>query len=278
MKTIQSKDNTRLKAVRALVRSKKEREQQRCFVVEGTRALAALVDGTALPQYRLKEVWVSGKAPPEIAADYCIPHEFMEQLSDCRTSQGVLGVVEYTPRPLAIHPEQGRYLLLDRLMDPGNMGTLIRSAVAFGFDGVLLHGDCVEVFNPKTVRATMGALPFCSFQSLEDAGRDGHPVFQGLESHGMAARHIEGAGAVRFQALEKYGYELIATELRGGANLYEMEFGPKIVLVIGNEANGVSDEILRKASRRLSIPMSGNVESLNAAVAGSICMSAISAA
>ena len=255
---ITSKDNSRLKAVRALVRSKKAREKQGCFVMEGVRSLSALQDGTALPQYRLKEIWISevgravlnamqtdGTAVPV----YEIPHDFMEQLSDCRTSQGVLGVVEYTPAPLEINPEHGNYLLLDRVMDPGNMGTLIRSAVAFGFDGILLHGDCVEVFNPKTVRATMGALPF--------------------SSHCMAAQNI-------FQSLERLNYDLIITELRGGENLYGMKFGLKNVLVIGNEANGVSAEILQKASRRLSIPMSGNVESLNAAVAGSICMSAIS--
>ncbi|MFA7257579.1 MAG: TrmH family RNA methyltransferase, partial [Kiritimatiellales bacterium] len=156
MQTITSKDNPKLKAVRALVRSKKDRQESSSFVMEGVRAIRALTDGSALPQYRLKEVWVSDKAPDSIQADYCIPHDVMEQLSDCRTSQGVLGVVEYTPLPLAIHPERGNYLLLDGVMDPGNMGTLIRSAVAFGFDGVLLHGDCVEVFNPKTVRATMG--------------------------------------------------------------------------------------------------------------------------
>jgi len=85
-----------------------------------------------------------------------------------------------------------------------------------------------------------------------------------------------GGGSASFQSLENLGYEMITTVLRGGTNLYEMEFGPKTVLVIGNEANGVCDELLSKASRRLSIPMSGNVESLNAAVAGSICMSAIS--
>jgi TrmH family RNA methyltransferase len=156
--------------------------------------------------------------------------------------------------PLEINPEQGRYLLLDCLMDPGNMGTLIRSTVAFGFDGVLLHGDCVEVFNPKTVRATMGALPFCNFQPLEEK---------------------EGGGSASFQTLETFGYEIIVTVLRDGENLYGMEFDPKTVLVVGNEANGVCDEVLSKASRRLSIPMSGNVESLNAAVAGSICMSAL---
>jgi len=252
MKTITSKDNAKLKAVRALVRSKKERQETSCFVMEGLRALSALIDGSALPQYRLKEVWVSDKAPAGIAADYCIPHEFMEQLSDCRTSQGILGVVEYTPAPLVIHPEQGNYLLLDNLMDPGNMGTLIRSAVAFGFDGVLLHGDCVEVFNPKTVRATMGALSFCRFQTLE-LGSAESPLF--------------------FQSLETFGYDLISTVLTGGAELQKMAFGPKNVLVIGNESNGVTEEIQQRATRRLSIPMSGNVESLNAAVAGSICMS-----
>jgi TrmH family RNA methyltransferase len=248
MMTITSKDNAKLKAVRALVRFKKERQKSGCFVMEGVRALSALRDGTALPRYRLKEVWISDKAPADIAADYCVPHDFMEQLSDCRTSQGVLGVVEYTPVPLAIHPDKGNYLLLDRLMDPGNMGTLIRSAVAFGFDGVLLHGDCVEVFNPKTVRATMGALPFSNHWKVGDE---------------------------MFRMLEKAGYELIVTELRNAENLYDMEFGLKNVLVIGNEANGVCEEILKKANRRLSIPMSGNVESLNAAVAGSICMSAM---
>jgi TrmH family RNA methyltransferase len=255
MKTITSKENPKLKAVRTLVRSKKERQKSSCFVLEGVRALRALTDGTALPQYALKEVWKSDQAPDDFSADYCIPHELMEQLSDCRTSQGVLGIVEYSPSPLVMNPEQGRYLLLDRLMDPGNMGTLIRSAVAFGFDGVLLCGDCVEVFNPKAVRATMGSLPFCCFQTLENK---------------------MGEGSAFFQTLEKLGYELVVTTLQDGENLHEMDFGPKTVLVIGNEANGVCDEVLSKASRRLSIPMSGNVESLNAAVAGSICMCAMS--
>ncbi|MBI9021295.1 MAG: RNA methyltransferase [Verrucomicrobia bacterium] len=246
MNNITSKDNSKLKAVRALVRSKKERQETSCFVMEGVRALSAFMDGTGLPCYKLKEVWISDKAPAGTAADYCIPHEFMEQLSDCQTAQGILGVVEYTPAPLEIHPEQGNYLMLDNLMDPGNLGTLIRSAVAFGFEGVLLHGDCVEVFNPKTVRATMGALPFSNVWKID-------PEF--------------------FQRLEKLGYDLVSTAMTGGENLHGAAFGPKNVLVIGNEANGVSEEIQQRATRQLSIPMSGNVESLNAAVAGSICMS-----
>ena len=253
MQPITSKDNPKLKAVRALVRSKKDRQEASAFVMEGVRALSALTDGTGLASYTLKEVWVSADAV-ELAKDFSVPvyaiaHDIMEQLSDCRTSQGILGVVEYIPQPLEINPEKGNYLLLDGVMDPGNMGTLIRSAVAFGFDGVFLHGDCVEVFNPKTVRATMGALPF--------------------SNHWKTGSEI-------FQCLEKAGYDLIATVLNDGENLHEMKFGPKNVLVIGNEARGVSDAVQARATRRLSIPMSGKVESLNAAVAGSICMYAIS--
>jgi TrmH family RNA methyltransferase len=252
MQVITSKDNAKLKAVRDLVRSKKDRQEAFAFVMEGARALSALADGSALSQYTLKEVWVSLDSP-ELARGfsgpvYAVAHDVMEQLSDCRTSQGILGVVEYTSESLIINPDQGNYLLVDGLTDPGNLGTLIRSAVAFGFAGVFLHGDTVEVFNPKTVRATMGALPF--------------------------SKHWKTDGTV-FQTLEKNGYELISTVLHGGEPLHKMKFGPKNVLVIGNEAHGVSEAIQQRALRHLSIPMSGNVESLNAAVAGSICMFAM---
>lgn len=252
MQTITSKDNPKLKAVRALVRSKKDRQEASAFVIEGVRALSALTDGSAIPQYRLKEVWVSSDTP-ELAKDFNVPvyaiaHDVMEQLSDCRTSQGILGVVEYKLAALEINPECGNYLLVDSLTDPGNLGTLIRSAVAFGFDGIFLHGDTVEVFNPKTVRATMGALPFIKCWETDDSV---------------------------FKALEEKGYDLITTVIHGGENLHEMSFRPRNVLVIGNEAHGVSEAVQKRAARKLSIPMSGGVESLNAAVAGSICMSCI---
>jgi TrmH family RNA methyltransferase len=255
MQTVSSKNNPKLKAVRTLIRSKKSRLEQSCFVMEGVRALNALMDGSALPQYRLKEIWLSNKTDISLARFNVagipvlqIPHEVMEQLSDCRTSQGILGVVEYQEPPLIINPDQGNYLLVDNLMDPGNLGTLIRTAVAFGFKGIFLHGDTVEVFNPKTVRATMGALPFSNHWKT---------------------------GAEIFHCLEKTGYELISTVIHGGENLRDMQFGPKNVLIIGNEARGVSEAIQTRAARSLSIPVSTEVDSLNAAVAGSICMFAM---
>lgn len=257
MQTITSKDNPKLKAVRALVRSKKDRQEASAFIIEGVRAVCALLDGSALPQYKLREIWVSDKVDaaslPRFEAARTpllqIPHDVMEQLSDCRTSQGILGVVEYTPAPLVINPERGNYLLADSLADPGNLGTLIRSAVAFGFDGIFLHGDTVEVFNPKTVRATMGALPFAN---------------------------VWKTGDEIFKTFEKAGYDLISTVIHGGENLHGMKFGPKNVLVVGNEAHGVSEAVQNRAARHLSIPISAEVESLNAAVAGSICMFAMS--
>lgn len=253
IQTISSKDNSKLKAVRALVRSKKERQKAGAFVVEGVRSLSALTNGTGRPEYRLQEIWVADDHS-ELAEKfdvpvYSIPREFMEQISDCRSSQGILGVVEYSSASQEIDSAQGNYLLLDRVMDPGNMGTLIRSAVAFGFDGVLLYGDCVDVFNPKTVRSTMGALPFCNVRIVDDGV---------------------------FQTLDAMGYDLISTTMTGGENLHDMKFGSKNVLVIGNEANGIADDIQRRSTRQLSIPMSGVTESLNAGVAGSICMFAVS--
>ena len=217
MQTISSKDNPKLKAVRALLRSKKDREEVSAFVMEGVRALSVLADGSGLSCYRLKEIWVSLDSP-ELADGFDVPvyavaHDMIKHLSDCRTSQGILGVVKYTPAPPVIRSECGKYLLLDGVMDPGNMGTLIRSAVAFGFDGVFLYGDCVEVFNPKTIRATMGALPFCNVWNLRR-----------FESYGGQ----ESDDSI-FQTLEKAGYDLIVTALHGGENLHKMEFGPKTV-------------------------------------------------
>ena len=255
MQKITSKDNARLKRVRSLLRSKKDRQNASCFVMEGVRALHAWVDGSALPSFSLTEIWVSDAA--EALAEsfdvpvYSIPAAWMEQISDCRSSQGILGVIAVDPAPLEIADECGNYLLLDRVMDPGNMGTLIRSAVAFGFKGVLLSGDCVDVYNPKTVRSSMGALPFCAIQQI----------------------HAEGPLSIA--GLREKGYQLIVTAMSGSVSLKDVQFGAKNVLVIGNEANGVSDEIMQQADLRLSIPMADTVESLNAGVAGSLCMFAM---
>ena len=256
MQTIVSKDNLKLKQLRALLKSKKERQAESCFVIESVRALSALLDGGALPQYRLREIWISNKVN---AGDverfastktplYQIPHELMEQFADCCTSQGVLGVVEYSPAVLTSLPAAGNFLLADGVADPGNLGTLIRTAAAFGFSGVILYGDTVEIFNPKTVRATMGALPFIPHWN---------------------------AGDEIFGLIKSSGYELFSTVIHGGETLPAVKFGARNILAIGSEAHGVSSSVQKNATRGISIPISPAVESLNAAVAGAICMFAM---
>jgi TrmH family RNA methyltransferase len=218
--------------------------------MEGIRTLAALATGATLPQYRLQEIWVSSDCI-DLANGFSVPAyavrpDLMELLSDCRTAPGILGVVSYAETVPEIRADRGNYLLLDAVADPGNLGTLVRSAAAFGFGGVFLHGECVELFNPKTVRSTMGTLPFS---------------------------HVWRTDQQVFRRFDELGYEILTTVLRGGASLYSTSFGRRNVLVIGNEAHGVSRLLLEKAARRISIPMVPEVESLNAAVAGAICMS-----
>jgi len=257
MQQICSKDNPKFKAVRALLRSKKQREQSARFVMEGVRALSALADGTALPHYRLRELWISDKADEaslpclqekEVSL-FRISHAAMEQLSDCCTSQGLLGVVEHTPVPLQIDPEQGSYLLLDGLTDPGNMGTIIRSAAGLGVDGLLLYGDCVDIYNPKCLRSTAGLLPFVRITQIAETDLD----------------CIIAAGA-----------QLLVAEGGHGDSLHDWSPSADCIIAIGNEAHGVCESIRRRATGSLRIPLEAVCESLNAAVAAAIIMYQIS--
>ena len=150
-----------------------------------------------------------------------------------------------SPVPFEFFPDTGHYLLLDAIRDPGNLGTLIRSAVGAGYDGVLLYGDCVDPYNPKTIRATMGTFAFCNIWPIARADID---------------RMLDT------------GYELLATTGHDGDSLYETDFPKKTILAIGSEAHGLSAELMQLATRRITIPLASACESLNAAIAGSICM------
>lgn len=137
-------------------------------------------------------------------------------------------------------------LFLDGIQDPGNMGTIIRSADAFNIDGIILGDGSVDPYNSKVVRATMGSI----FRV---------PLYVCDNSIGS------------LESLKNKGFNILATSL-DGMNIYDGDFNNKFICVIGNEANGVSPRILDMADRRIKIPMPGNAESLNAGVAASIIM------
>ena len=213
---------------------------------------------------------------------YQVDDKVMAKLSDTKTPQGVLAVIRmpemnlqklqpdvlrkyyrgrqyvsqsanWKPRNTedkAVEPEidnNAPVIILDRVQDPGNMGTVIRTADAVGALGVILLEGCVDAYSPKVVRASMGSLFHL-------------PVVQDVfpeEALTWCYRH---------------GYEPAATAMKGAANLYKTDISKKMAFIFGNEANGVSEELQAAAETRLFIPMTGLAESMNVAMAAGIIL------
>ena len=182
--------------------------------------------------------------PYEIVAD-----NVFRQISDTVTPQGVLAVVnmpEYDIKDI-LSDDRKSWILLDDLRDPGNLGTIVRTSEGAGMSGVIMSRESVDLFNPKVVRSTMGAIfrvPFCYVQSL--------------------------TGVI--DEIKSAGYEVFATAMEGSEVYDCIDYTNGAAVIIGNEANGVSDEVFEKASKRIRIPMEGKLESLNAAVSAAIIM------
>jgi len=249
IREITSTSNPLIKELRALATSKKARQESGCFLVEGWRGIDSLLthesDQYSIETLVVSSEWKNDARLPGALDTVVLPDFVFAKISNVQQAQGILAVVRHAPTPFDIRQNTGNYLLLDVLRDPGNLGTLIRSAVGAGFDGILLHGDCVEPFNPKVIRSTMGTFAFCNIWNISQPDID---------------------------QLMDAGYELCITTGLGGENLYEAVFSPKTVLVIGSEAHGVSDGLMQLAAKKITIPLANECESLNAAIAGSICM------
>ena len=235
--TITSRSNKTAKLISSLS-MKKYRDESGLFVIEGRRAVN---DVLAAAPHLVKEVITV----PSLADEYPGATVFSEELlgSVCETVNGQ-GVALIAEKPVC-EPSDSEYaLLLDGVRDPGNLGTLIRTACAAGYNDVYLK-DCADAYSGKTVRSTMSAI--------------------------VKVRLIR-ADASSSVAIKKRGYTLIGADM-DGENVfgYDAPSG-KVCLVIGGEANGISDEVMRECDATVSIPMSGNIESLNAAVSGAVLM------
>lgn len=180
---------------------------------------------------------------------YILTKECFEKISVLKNPEGLALLVEpakLLSKPSEL-PKDGPVACLWQLQDPGNLGTIIRTADASGFDGILLSPDCADLFSPKVLRSTMGSvfrLGFSFPSSLPDA----------LES------------------LKNKGFSILSSQLDGDPFYDRTNVSPSFVLIIGNEGNGVSDAVKNTATHRLCLPMRGGAESLNAAVAAGIMM------
>lgn len=184
---------------------------------------------------------------------YQVDEKVMAKLSDTKAPQGVLAVIR-TPeqnlrqlRPGTASDNNAPVIILDRVQDPGNLGTIIRTADAVGALGLILLEGCVDAFSPKVVRASMGSLFHL-------------PVVQDVTAE---------------EALTwcyRNGYEPAATALKNAQNVYKADISKKMAFLFGNEANGVAEELQAAAETRLFIPMAGLAESMNVAMAAGIIL------
>lgn len=178
----------------------------------------------------------------------CVNENVMKKIADTETPQGIIAVCKMRQPKLENLLASGKMLLvLDRVGDPGNIGTMLRTADAAGIGGLVLLKGCTDIYAPKTVRSSMGSLFHI-------------PVLSGVSEQEFVS------------AAKKAGYDLLVTCLDGADNLYKADLSGRIAFVMGNEAGGVSETLLEKADKRVYIPMAGRAESLNVAMAAGIVM------
>ncbi|MCI2105167.1 MAG: RNA methyltransferase [Intestinimonas sp.] len=246
MESITSRRNPFLVQVRKLAGSRRERRKAGLFLGEGPKLLeeslrwGAAVD-TVIAGEEISLPPLSGGV-----RQIRVPNDVLRTLADTESPQGVLFLCRLPDVRLPEQMTGQRYLVLDGVQDPGNMGTIWRTADAFGADGLILTGSCVDPFSPKTVRATMGAcfrLPVWETEPDELVGR------------------------MRLAGIPLYATALCAdaTDLRGA----ELN---RAAVVVGSEGHGVSEYVLNACAGTLKIPMRDRCESLNAAVAAAVVL------
>jgi len=210
---------------------KSYRELTGRFIIEGERLVFdAIARGVSINRVFIDERYSGADLPNKIA----VSSEVMEYISDTKSPQGILADVSIPRYDIDDMDFSKAAVVCDGISDPGNLGTIIRTADAAGFGGVITR-NCVDAFMPKTVRATMGSIFALPITELTD-----------------------------MKKLE--GINIVCTHLGSKQSLFDYKFKFPLAMVIGNEANGVSDKMLSLCDDKFSIPMMGECESLNAAV------------
>ncbi|MFD1608139.1 RNA methyltransferase [Oceanobacillus luteolus] len=243
MKTlITSLTNEKVKYWRKL-HKKKGRKENKVFLVEGL--------------HLIEEAWNSKQVIIEIIAEETVElprwsgnipvervsKQVFEHISQTMTPQGIAAVVQIQPQR---EMKGNQFVLLDAIQDPGNLGTIIRTADAAGMDAVILGKGTVDIFNDKVVRATQGSLFHI-------------PIYEADLVH-------------KVDELQKGGFDIWATALEKADYYHEVEVPDKVAIILGNEGAGVHPDLIELADKRIKIPIYGKAESLNVSIAAGILM------
>lgn len=251
---ISSRENRLIKEYTGLRDKKNKRRVSGLFIIEGARlAFDAVISGALLTaifetaQARDKYSEYCKTIEGSGAPIYEITSEIASVLSETVTAQGIFCIAKMHQNTLDCSNlnREGSYLALENLQDPGNLGTILRTAEAMGIDGVLLSSGCTEIFSPKVVRASMGAV----FRINYAAGIDLIKIIYSLKADGFKT----------YAAVAQGGDDICSSELNKGS-----------IIVIGNEGNGLTRECADACGKQLTIKMRGRAESLNAAAAATI--------
>ena len=250
---ITSKDNETIKKIRKL-KEKKYRDQNGKYIIEGVKLIReaivekADIDTIVVCDNCVKNGEIDQKVLYEIAKYNCVyvDEKVFNNMTDVQNPQGLLAVVEKKNTDKDIKYDEDVIVVLDDIQDPGNLGTILRTIDSVGLSQVIVSKKSGDVFNPKVVRSTMGAI--------------------------FRVNIIESENLVNtLKEIKKHKFKVVATSLQTEESIYDIKY-KKTVIVIGNEANGVSKEVLDMADQKVKIPMPGKTESLNAAVATGVIL------
>ncbi|MCA0986295.1 TrmH family RNA methyltransferase [Guptibacillus algicola] len=241
---IESVKNQKVKDWKKL-QSKKGREKASAFLIEGPHIVEEAAKANAL----VTEVILSEGSEFEVnlfkdqPKVYTVTEKVMKEITATETPQGIIAVCEMTE---SVIEDKGKFILLDAIQDPGNLGTIIRTAHSAGYDGVLLGNGTVDLYNSKVLRSTQGSLFHIPIKKvdLQEAVQD----------------------------FNNAGLSIYATEVSGGTPYNQLQGPEHFAIIMGNEANGVSKDLQELAHEKVYIPIYGGAESLNVAVAAGILM------
>ena len=253
MQIITSKDNEIVKNIKKL-KEKKYRDQENKFIVEGIKMVHEAIEEKAhifkivICEDCINDGTIKQDLLYEIAKHDCIyvSKKVFQTITDVENPQGILAVIEKECNEETISYDEDVIVALDGIQDPGNLGTILRTLDSVNLKQVILSEKTVDAYSPKVVRSTMGAIYRVNIIKCKK-------IIKTLEN------------------VKKHKYEIIATSLQTENTIYDLDY-KKQVIVIGNESNGVSQDVLNIVDKKVKIPMLGKTESLNAAVATGVIL------
>lgn len=256
MEIITSGNNKKVKNLMSLLNKSKERRKQELFIAEGIKMFLEA------PMEKIREVFISLTFFEEKRKEedflwnkikscqlYILSDKLFRTVTDTTTPQGIIFTLEHFnySQENMFNIDNPMFIIVEDIQDPGNLGTMIRTAEAAGVSGVFMTKNTVDIYNPKTVRSTMGAIyrvPYIYMDNLEET----------------------------LITMKKNNITIYAAHLGGIKNYVASDYTKGCAFLIGNEGNGLTKEIVKYADHLIKIPMAGEAESLNAAVAAAILM------